>query len=170
MPPVLPLFTVPIEPTGRFICTQPSPKIYLLTFDSPPDNRLIPAFCKSFLLALDILDHRFPKGVLVTTSGIPKFYSNGLDYESAIKTKNFFSDSLYPLWRKLLTYVILCGLSWMCLGDPYVFTILIPFSLLHQLFNAYHRFNERSCICSWIHDCNDARLSLHEPSPRLPLP
>ncbi|KAL2049924.1 hypothetical protein ABVK25_009791 [Lepraria finkii] len=65
---------------------------------------MTPAFCATFLLALDILDHRFPKGVVITTSGIQKFYSNGLDYDSAIKTKGFFEDSLYPLWRRLLTY------------------------------------------------------------------
>ena len=148
MPPIPPLFTLPIQPNGRIIryvlphsllvatvicrgilwgycilpaasppstrcllsiddhSTQPFPRIYLLTFESPPDNRLTPSFCKSFLLALDILDHRFPKGVVVTTSGIPKFYSNGLDYESAVKDgQEFWGGSLYPLWRRLLTYV-----------------------------------------------------------------
>lgn len=88
--------------------TQPSPRIYLLTFESPPDNRLTPSFCSSLLLALDILDHRLPKGVVVTTSGIQKFYSNGLDYESAVKEgKRFWGGSLYPLWRRLLTYILL---------------------------------------------------------------
>lgn len=101
--PLPPLFTLPISPNGRLTCTQPSPLIYLLSFDSPPDNRFTPSFCATFLLALDIIDHRFPKGVVVTTSSIPKFYSNGLDYESAVKTEGFFEGSLYPLWRRLLT-------------------------------------------------------------------
>lgn len=105
MPPIPPLFTLEIEPNGTFICTQPSPNLYLLTFQSPPDNRMTPAFCKTFLLALDIIDHKFPNGVVVTTSSINKFYSNGLDYDSAVKTKGFFEDCLYPLWRRLLTYV-----------------------------------------------------------------
>ncbi|KAL8938502.1 MAG: hypothetical protein Q9216_003862 [Gyalolechia sp. 2 TL-2023] len=104
MPPLPALFILPIDPKGSLICTQPLQRIYLLTFDSPPDNRFTPSFCTSFLLALDILDRRFPKGVVVSTSAIPKFYSNGLDYESAVKSKTFFSDSLYPLWRRLLTY------------------------------------------------------------------
>lgn len=105
MPPIPPLFTLPIQPNGRITCTQPSPRIYLLTFESPPDNRLTPSFCSSLLLALDILDHRYPKGVVVTTSGIQKFYSNGLDYESAVKEgARFWGGSLYPLWRRLLTY------------------------------------------------------------------
>ena len=97
MPPIPALFVLPITPAGRITCTQPAPRVYLLTFESPPDNRM------TFLLALDIIDHRFPKGVVVTTSGIQKFYSNGLDYESAIKTKGFFGEVLYPLWRRLLT-------------------------------------------------------------------
>ncbi|MCJ1278157.1 hypothetical protein MMC21_005972 [Puttea exsequens] len=104
MPPIPPLFTLPIVPSGSVTCTQPSPRVYLLTFESPPDNRMIPSFCDAFLLALDILEHRFPKGVIITTSAIQKFYSNGLDYDSAIKTKGFFQNHLYPLWRRLLTY------------------------------------------------------------------
>lgn len=66
---------------------------------------MTPAFCRTFVLALDIIEHRFPKGVVVTTSAITKFFSNGLDYESAIKTKGFFEESLYPLWRRLITSV-----------------------------------------------------------------
>ncbi|KAI9875060.1 MAG: hypothetical protein M1830_008978 [Pleopsidium flavum] len=106
MPPIPPLFTVPVPPSGSITCTQRGPKIYLLTFLSPPDNRLTPTFCSSFLLALDILEYRFPKGIVITTSAIPKFYSNGLNYESATKSKSFFSESLYPLWRRLLTYEV----------------------------------------------------------------
>ena len=103
MPPIPPLFTLQIQPSGTIICTQPSPRVYLLTFTSPPDNRLTPSFCGSLGLALDILVHRYPTGVVVTTSGIAKFYSNGLDYESAVKTKGFFAQTLYPLWQRLLT-------------------------------------------------------------------
>ena len=103
MPPIPPLFSLPIEPSGKIACTQPSPKVYLLTFESPPDNRLTPSFCETFTLALDILAHRYPKGVVATTSAIAKFYSNGLEYESAINTKDFFRDILYPFWHRLLT-------------------------------------------------------------------
>ncbi|KAI4109087.1 MAG: hypothetical protein LQ339_001892 [Xanthoria mediterranea] len=104
MPPIPPLFKLAIEPRGSITCTQPSPRVYLLTFDSAPDNRLTPDFCAAFLLALDIVDRRFDKGVIVTTSAIPKFYSNGLDFESVFKSKSFFPESLYPLWKRLLTY------------------------------------------------------------------
>ncbi|KAL8873561.1 MAG: hypothetical protein Q9174_000999 [Haloplaca sp. 1 TL-2023] len=105
MPPIPPLFALPIQSTeGNITCSQPSPRVYLLTIASPPDNRLTPALCSTLLLALDILDHRFDKGVVVSTSAITKFYSNGLDYDSAIKSEAFFDESLYPLWRRLLTY------------------------------------------------------------------
>ncbi|KAL8918932.1 MAG: hypothetical protein Q9172_005200 [Xanthocarpia lactea] len=104
MPPIPPLFKLPIGPRGTITCTQPSQRVYLLTFDSPPDNRLTPEFCGAFVLALDILDRRFEKGLVLTTSAIPKFYSNGLDFESAFKSKSFFPEILYPLWKRLLTY------------------------------------------------------------------
>ncbi|KKY27054.1 putative enoyl hydratase isomerase family protein [Phaeomoniella chlamydospora] len=113
MAPIPPLFVVqiPLSPPtanvqvkGSFICTSPSPKVYLLTFSSPPDNRLTPDFNEAFLLALDIIEARFPKGVVITTSSIEKFYSNGLDYESAIKDPKFWSRSIYPLWKRLLTF------------------------------------------------------------------
>lgn len=109
MAQVQPLFVLQIPSAssaqaGNFICTQPAPHVYLLSFSSPPDNRLVPAFNATFLLALDIIEHRLPKGVVITTSSIAKFYSNGLDYENAVKDPTFFSENLFPLWRRLITY------------------------------------------------------------------
>ncbi|KAK5260056.1 hypothetical protein LTR20_010782 [Exophiala xenobiotica] len=113
MPPIPPLFVLQVPPLaataqaqqqGSFICTQAAAQVYLLSFSSPPDNRLTPAFNQAFLLALDIIEHRLPKGVVVTTSSITKFYSNGLDYENAIRDPNFFPKSLFPLWRRLIAY------------------------------------------------------------------
>ena len=94
----------PQQPTGSFVCTEPAPQVYLLSFASPPDNRLTPAFNATFLLALDVIEQRLPKGVVITTSSIAKFYSNGLDFENAIKDPDFFPGSLFPLWRRLITY------------------------------------------------------------------
>jgi enoyl-CoA hydratase/carnithine racemase len=105
------LFTVPISSTGgSIVCTNPSPAkehetIYVLTFSSPKDNRLTPVFIDALLLALDIIEHRYPKGVVVTTSGIAKFYSNGLDLEILGKTEGFLENWLWRLFRRLLTYV-----------------------------------------------------------------
>jgi len=104
-----PLFTVPILSTdkttsGTVVCTTPSPGVYILTFTSPPDNRLVTSFCQSIILALDILEFSYPHGVVITTSGIQKFFSNGLDLEHASNTEGFFPNSMYALFKRLLTY------------------------------------------------------------------
>ncbi|KAJ5900069.1 hypothetical protein N7495_004813 [Penicillium taxi] len=101
------LFTIPITSTGgSIVCTNPTEdqNIYVLTFTSPKDNRLTPTFIYALLLALDIIETRYPKGVVVTTSGIAKFYSNGLDLELALSTEGFFEKILWPLFRRFLTY------------------------------------------------------------------
>ncbi|KAJ5528362.1 hypothetical protein N7513_012521 [Penicillium frequentans] len=102
------LFTVPITSTGgSIVCTNPSQdhqNVYLLTFTSPKDNRLTPTFIDALILALDIIEHRYPKGVVITTSGIAKFYSNGLDLELAMSTEGFVEKWLWRLFRRFLTY------------------------------------------------------------------
>jgi enoyl-CoA hydratase/carnithine racemase len=97
------LFTVPIDPEGSITCTTPQEKVYLLTFVSPPDNRLRTGFCNALMLALNIIEHQHPRGVVVTTSGIQKFYSNGLDLEHAMTTPGYWGGTLYALWRRLIT-------------------------------------------------------------------
>ncbi|KAK3314770.1 ClpP/crotonase-like domain-containing protein [Apodospora peruviana] len=106
-------FTIPIpklgnNPGGSVVCTEPAPAVYLLTITSPPDNRLTVASCGAILDALDLIEFdssRFPqKGVVVTTSGIPKFYSNGLDLELALSDPSFLPESLYKLFARFLTY------------------------------------------------------------------
>jgi enoyl-CoA hydratase/carnithine racemase len=105
MPPIPPLFALQVPQsvpptqaapgTGSFVCTQPAPEVYLLSFESPPDNRLTPAFNSTFALALDIIEQTLSRGV---------FYSNGLDFENAIKDPTFMPGSLFPLWRRLITF------------------------------------------------------------------
>ena len=97
-----PLFELPIGAQGRLICFEPAAKVYVLEFTSPSDNRLTTDFCQALLLALEIVESRHPPGVVVTTSGVQKFYSNGLDLEHATWTAGFFPESLYKLWRRLL--------------------------------------------------------------------
>ena len=110
--PGTPLFTLPIPPLppqypegGTITCTEPQPQVYLLTFVSPPDNRLTTPFCNAMLLALEIIEFSYPIGVVVTTSGIPKFYSNGLDLGHAVATEGYWSEKLYTLWKRFLTWV-----------------------------------------------------------------
>jgi len=103
---VLPIISVGSAPpsNGTIVCTTSSPGVYLLSFSSPPDNRLTTSFCQTFLLALDIIENSHPIGVVITTSAIGKFYSNGLDLEHASTVKGFWNDSLFKLWKRLLTY------------------------------------------------------------------
>jgi hypothetical protein len=103
------LFTIPIPPLGphpggAIVATEPRPKVYLLTFTSPPDNRLTTASCDALLDALDMIEFGgYEPGVVVTTSGIPKFYSNGLDLEHAISTEGFMDGKLYRVFLRFLT-------------------------------------------------------------------
>lgn len=114
------LFTVPIPPTapsqpagGTITCRMPEQKVYLLTWTAAPDNRMTPAFCKALLDALDLVEFGgygpadVRECVVVTTSGIPKFYSNGLDLELAIATEGFWGDCLFRLFKRFLTWVTL---------------------------------------------------------------
>lgn len=116
------LFTIPIPSTGgQITCSNPTPSdqdknIYILTFISGKDNRLTPGFIDALLLALDVIEHRYPRGVVVTTSGIGKFYSNGLDLEVALSTEGFMSKWLWRLFRRFLTYLLPFSL-FLCLLD-----------------------------------------------------
>ncbi|KAI1915605.1 hypothetical protein LOZ53_001402 [Ophidiomyces ophidiicola] len=98
------LFTVPISTGGSFECTSPAERVYLLTFNSPPDNRQTTAFLDAFSLALDIVETKLAPGVLITTSKISKFYSNGLDLEHTMGTEGFFPNVYWRFWKRLLTF------------------------------------------------------------------
>ncbi|KAJ5675219.1 uncharacterized protein N7477_005153 [Penicillium maclennaniae] len=77
------LFTVPIASTGgSIVCTNPT---------AGQDEQ-------------QNIYHRYPKGVVVTTSGIAKFYSNGLDLDLAMSTEGFLDQWLWKLFRRFLTY------------------------------------------------------------------
>ncbi|KAJ2895096.1 putative enoyl- hydratase isomerase family protein [Zalerion maritima] len=110
--PSPPLFTLQIPafdpyPGGKVVCTEAVEKgsrIYVLTFTAPADNRLITTVCDTLVRALDILEVAYPSGAVVTTSGIEKFYSNGLDLKHAVENKGFWQESLYRMWARFLTY------------------------------------------------------------------
>ena len=102
------LFDLPIldagKDVGKVSVTLPREKVYLVAFSHGAVNRLTTPFCTTLLLALDILQARQPPGVLITTSAIPKFYSNGLELAHAESTPGFWREALYPLWRRLMTW------------------------------------------------------------------
>ncbi|KAF2668278.1 enoyl-CoA hydratase/isomerase family protein [Microthyrium microscopicum] len=99
------LFRVPVASTGgHFACTSPAKDVYLLSFQSVPDNRTTSDFLSAYLLSLNIIEAKYPGGVLITTSAIAKFFSNGLDLEHTMSTPDFFRDRFNPIIRKLLTF------------------------------------------------------------------
>jgi enoyl-CoA hydratase/carnithine racemase len=53
---------------------------------------------------LDIISQKHEPGVVITTSGIEKFYTNGLDLDHVRETPHYFKDSLYKLYYRFLTY------------------------------------------------------------------
>ncbi|KAB8231952.1 enoyl-CoA hydratase/isomerase family protein [Aspergillus alliaceus] len=128
------LFTIPISSTGgTIVCSNPTASdkdknIYLLTFTSPKDNRLTPTFIDAFILALDIIEHRYPKGVVITTSGIAKFYSNGLDLELALSTEGFLDNWLWKLFRRFLTY----PMPTICLLNGHAFAGGLMLAMYHD--------------------------------------
>ncbi|KAI5210269.1 hypothetical protein AUEXF2481DRAFT_25013 [Aureobasidium subglaciale EXF-2481] len=97
------LFEVPIGSDGKVVVTRLGERVYMLMWNSAPDNRLTTSFCNAVHTALDILALKYPHGVVITTSGISKFYSNGLDLEHANSNPTFTKDSLFALWKRLLT-------------------------------------------------------------------
>ncbi|KAJ6257512.1 hypothetical protein Dda_7297 [Drechslerella dactyloides] len=103
------LYTLPIAVTnGTITITIPRPKthpnVYLLTFVSPPDNRLLTPFIETFTLALALLRTNHPVGVLITTSSSPKFYSNGLDLSHVQTQKMWWHNVYWPFMKLLLTF------------------------------------------------------------------
>jgi len=164
------LFTLPIlnSPTsdkasGTVVCTSPSAGVYVLTFTSPPDNRLLTPFCQTLLLALDILEFSYPHGVVITTSGIQKFFSNGLDLEHASSTKGFFPNSLFALFKRLLTYAILTLLT------RIIFSLDANHCSDFKISDANHCIDQRACICRRVHAGNVPRLPSLQPISRLPM-
>lgn len=105
------LFTVPIprcdeHPGGTITITEPQPQVYLISILSPPDNRLTTALCQALLTALNLIElSSLPPGVVVTTSALPKFFSNGLDLDHAKREGDvYWTDSLWALYRRFLSF------------------------------------------------------------------
>lgn len=94
--------------------------IFVITMLSgqTPDNRLTPQFLTALLSALNHVEEQWDDELsserigagLVITGTIEgknsKFFSNGLDFESAIGDPDFFDRYLFPVYHKLLTFPI----------------------------------------------------------------
>jgi hypothetical protein len=113
-------FTVPISTGGSFTCStvpgENNEDIYVLSFNLAPDNRVTLPFIDAFILSLKILEYNSGgKGVLIITSGISKFFSNGYDLEHTRSHDDFFERCVEFL-REIMVYVLLNrGCTYNCL-------------------------------------------------------
>ena len=74
-------------------------------YPSTPPFLITPSFLKTFLHVLDIVEQGVPhSSVLITTSAIPKFYSNGFNLDLARATPGFPRDAWNKLQLRLLTF------------------------------------------------------------------
>ncbi|KAG5367188.1 Enoyl-CoA delta isomerase 1, peroxisomal [Yarrowia sp. B02] len=103
--------TFPLPQKGQterqqLLILSDKPDYYLLEFNNAPENRLTMDFIDAFVEALYYL--LLKKGdapkPLVTSSTTPKFYSNGLNWEQAKGTPEFFHRYLGRLQRALIEF------------------------------------------------------------------
>lgn len=107
LPLNIPIPPCPPHPAGNLALTSPSPSTILLSISIPPDNRLTTPVCEALLSALDAIEFQHKPSLLLLTSAIPKFFSNGLDLDHAVANQpRFWREALYPLFKRLLTYPI----------------------------------------------------------------
>ncbi|KAG9006985.1 hypothetical protein FRB93_008251 [Tulasnella sp. JGI-2019a] len=102
---------------GKIILNQldaPNDQIYTVSLDCPPDNRITPGLVNTLLKVLDVVEEIASKSaVLVTTSAIGKFYSNGLNLDKAWNAcPEFHIDYWNPLIVRFLTFPI-PTIAWM---------------------------------------------------------
>lgn len=100
--------------------SRPREGIWQLTLDAPPDNRLTPDLLSTLSGHLDTIEAEWRDsgggetsakkrgargaGAVVLTSGVERFFSNGLDYDNAMKVDKFFERVYDPVMWRLLTF------------------------------------------------------------------
>ena len=86
---------------------HPSKAVYLLSFNSAPDNRMSAWFLQTFLKVLNLVEENVSgDSVLLTTSEIPKFYSNGYDVGNKEEDNTTATDDFLRVSLKLLQFPI----------------------------------------------------------------
>lgn len=86
------------------ISESPCGLYYLLEYNALPDNRYSTEFLSAYIDAIDYVRLKGTPKVLVTTSRIPKFFSNGLDFNSAAITPDYIENYYYKVMRAYLEF------------------------------------------------------------------
>ncbi|KAG9121584.1 hypothetical protein FRC07_002403 [Ceratobasidium sp. 392] len=116
--------TLPAGEDGMATLTHPTPSLWVLRMHSGVDNRITSKMCSDVLVpALDTVEREWrsvwraakrnktgvkegAEGGFVITGTGDKFFSNGLDYENAIRQPGFMVGILNPVISRLLSFPI----------------------------------------------------------------
>lgn len=104
LPSTMTQLAFPLNGAERFVLYEDRPEYHLLLLNIPPDNRFTPDTIPAILQAVTYIRTKGDPKPLITTSTTPKFFSNGLDYETAVRTPGFFDQHYYPLMRVFLEF------------------------------------------------------------------
>lgn len=94
----------PLNKDHKLIEVDSREHYYLLEYNAPPDNRYTIPFLDAYLDALTYIREQDEPKPLITTSRVPKFFSNGLDFENAIRTEGFFPDYYFRIMRAQIEF------------------------------------------------------------------
>lgn len=89
--------------------SRPSPAVWQISIDSPPDNRLSTEVLDSLAKRLDTVEAEWRTkgmgpGALVLTSPNKKFFSNGFLVEVLMSDPDFLEKIAAPVFQRLVTF------------------------------------------------------------------
>jgi len=86
---------------------QPSPNIYAITMQKPPENRLTTTFAQTIIAALRHIERVIgpdQPGAVIIQGSDAKFWCTGLDLDESEQNPFANADGFYPLLATLLDY------------------------------------------------------------------
>lgn len=102
----MPTFSIsfPIDKEQKLVDVSSHEHYYLLEYNAPPDNRYTIPFLDAYLDAITYVRGQEEPKPLITTSKVQKFFSNGLDFENAIRTEGFFPNYYFRIMRAIIEF------------------------------------------------------------------
>ncbi|KAG8858278.1 hypothetical protein FRB96_005409 [Tulasnella sp. 330] len=130
--------------SGKFTLNQldaPNQLIYTLSLNSPPENRITPTFVTTLLEVLDVVEHSIPhSAVLVSTSSIVKFYSNGFLLEAVGMD---VCPQFPTYWHKLLIRLLTLPIPTVAYMNGHTFAAGFMLAMFHD----YRVMSPSRCWC-----------------------